>query len=99
MKDSVITKKKEKVNTDRPKPYKVILLNDDYTTMDFVIYILETIFQKSPSEAVSIMLEVHKKGAGVCGLFSREVAEAKVELVHKEANHAGFPLKSIIEMQ
>lgn len=93
----VKTISKEKARLKHPKQYKVVLLNDDFTPMDFVVSILETIFQKSPSEAVRIMLQVHQNGRGVCGLFSKQIAEAKVALVHERAREAAHPLQSIIE--
>lgn len=88
---------KERIKISHPKSYKVILLNDDYTPMDFVVSILESIFQKSPSESVRIMLEVHQKGAGVCGIYTKQIAETKVELVLSRAKEASYPLKSIME--
>ncbi|RMG45149.1 MAG: ATP-dependent Clp protease adapter ClpS [Candidatus Dadabacteria bacterium] len=91
------TRSKERVKTKKPKMYRVVLLNDDYTTMDFVVSILESIFQKSPAEAVQIMLKVHTSGRGVCGVYPREIAEAKVELVHSRARAAGYPLACQIE--
>ena len=80
-----------------PKLYKVLLLNDDYSTMDFVVAILESIFQKSPSEATRIMLEVHHKGSGLCGVYPREIAEAKIVAVETRAQEEDFPLKCIME--
>ena len=88
---------RERSRTKTPKQYQVILLNDDYTTMDFVVLILEKIFMKSPSEAVQIMLQVHKNGRGICGIFSKQLAEAKVEQVHQYARAEGFPLRCIME--
>ncbi|RMD86897.1 MAG: ATP-dependent Clp protease adapter ClpS [Candidatus Dadabacteria bacterium] len=87
----------ERVKVKRPRKYKVILLNDDYTTMDFVVMILETIFGKSPAEAVQIMLNVHHKGKGLCGVYSKEIAEAKIEAVHRKAREEGFPLRCTME--
>jgi ATP-dependent Clp protease adaptor protein ClpS len=81
----------------RPTKCKVVLLNDDYSTMDFVVHILETTFQKSPSEAVQTMLKVHNEGRAVCGYYTHQVAEAKVGEVHSQARMAGFPLRCIIE--
>lgn len=80
-----------------PKLYKVYLLNDDYTTMDFVVAVLESIFKKSPAEAVQIMLHVHQRGQGLCGVFPREIAETKVQQVHQHAKAEGHPLKSVME--
>ncbi len=80
-----------------PRKYKVLLHNDDYTTMEFVVHILKTVFHKKEPEAVEIMLNVHKKGIGVCGIYPREIAETKVALVHKLARQEGFPLKCSME--
>ncbi len=80
-----------------PSMYKVFLLNDDYTTMDFVVYILEKVFHKSPADATSIMLSVHNNGKGLCGVYTRDIAETKVTTVHRLAKKNGFPLKSVIE--
>lgn len=88
---------RERVRTKRPRLYKVLLLNDDYTSMDFVVSILETIFKKSPAEAVQIMLQVHNDGRGLCGMYAKQIAEAKVELVHKRARAEGFPLRCMME--
>ena len=93
----VDTISKKKAKTEHPKLYKVVLLNDDYTTMDFVVSILETIFKKSPAEAVQIMLHVHNRGQGVCGLFAKQIAEAKVVQVHDRARAAGFPLRCVMD--
>jgi ATP-dependent Clp protease adaptor protein ClpS len=88
---------KDKVRVKHPKQYRVILLNDDYTTMDFVISVLQGIFKKSPAEAMQIMLHVHKRGQGVAGIFTKEIAEAKVVLVHERAKEAGYPLRCTME--
>ncbi len=82
---------------DEPPMYKVLLHNDDYTTMEFVVEILEKVFHKSPAEATRIMLLVHKNGTGVCGVFTAEIAETKVELVHHLARKNGFPLQCSME--
>jgi ATP-dependent Clp protease adaptor protein ClpS len=87
----------ERVVTRSPKSFKVLLLNDDYTTMDFVVSILESVFKKTPSEAVRIMLQVHHQGAGICGIFPKQIAETKVKLVHEKARAAGFPLCCAME--
>lgn len=79
-----------------PKKYKVLLHNDDYTTMEFVIHVLEKFFNKSPVEAQAIMMEVHLKGVGVCGVFTYEVAESKSSKVNRYARDNGHPLKSSI---
>jgi ATP-dependent Clp protease adaptor protein ClpS len=93
----VVTLPKKKTRTKQPKQYKVILLNDDYTTMDFVVAILETTFRKTPAEAVQIMLQVHKQGRGVCGIYSQQIAEAKTLQVSEKARAAGHPLQCIME--
>ncbi len=82
-----------------PALYRVLLLNDDYTTMDFVVRILEVVFHKSPPEATRIMLSVHKKGMGVCGVYTRDIAETKVSAVHGLARGKGYPLKCIMEKE
>jgi len=85
------------VNFKEPVFYLIILYNDDYTTMDFVIEILEQVFSKNPSEATQIMLKVHREGRGICGTYPAEVAETKVMLVNKMARKRGFPLKCSME--
>lgn len=80
-----------------PKQYKVLLLNDDYTSMDFVVEVLMNIFHKSYSEAETIMLEVHRKDRGLCGVYTYEVAETKVMQVGKLAKEQGYPLKAMME--
>jgi ATP-dependent Clp protease adaptor protein ClpS len=90
---------KERVQARKQEPtrYKVILLNDDYTTMEFVVRVLETVFQKSPAEAFRIMMQVHVHGNGLAGVYPWEVAETKVETVTSMARHAEFPLRATIE--
>jgi len=90
---------KEKLKTEEPSLYRVILLNDDYTTMEFVIHVLETVFHKPLPEATRIMLSVHKKGAGLCGVYTREIAETKVAEVHAMAAENQFPLKCTMEKE
>ena len=82
-----------------PPLYRVLLLNDDYTTMDFVVDVLMSVFQKSAGEATLIMLNVHRSGVGICGVYSFEVAETKVETVHALAREKGFPLKCTMEKE
>lgn len=86
-----------KHQTKRPELYKVLLLNDDYTTMDFVVEVLETIFNKQPAEAFRIMMLVHTQGKGLCGVYPYEIAETKVEAVVDTARDHGFPLKAAME--
>ena len=80
-----------------PRLYRVLLHNDDYTTMEFVIGILVEVFHKSAEQAAAIMLAVHEQGMGVCGVYPHEMAETKVATVHSRARGAGFPLKSTME--
>ena len=87
------------LEVDEPPMYKVMLLNDDYTTMEFVIEVLVYVFKKSPEEATRIMLNVHRKGVGVCGIYPFEVAETKVNTVETLARENGFPLKCIMERE
>ena len=83
--------------TKKPELYKVLLLNDDYTTMDFVVDVLETIFHKQPAEAYRIMMAVHTQGKGLCGVYPHEVAETKVSTVIDRARESGFPLLAAME--
>lgn len=80
-----------------PIPYKVVLLNDDYTTMEFVLHVLDTVFQKSPAEAYRIMMHVHLNGRGIAGVYPWEVAETKADNVRSLAAEAGYPLRAAIE--
>ncbi len=81
----------------KPSLYKVLLHNDDYTTMEFVVYVLQKHFGKSMAEAQGVMLKVHNDGVGVCGVFTYEVAESKVAKVEREAKENGHPLKCSTE--
>ena len=92
---NVITRKKKKVQ--KPKLWKVVFLNDDYTSMEFVVRVLEVIFRKSAAEAAAIMLSVHNTGAGVAGIYTKEVAETKVEETHHWAREEGHPLQLRME--
>jgi ATP-dependent Clp protease adaptor protein ClpS len=85
--------------TKKPELYKVFLLNDDYTTMDFVVEILESVFHKQPAEAFRIMMMVHTQGKGLCGVYPFEVAETKVETVVERAREQGFPLRAAMESE
>jgi ATP-dependent Clp protease adaptor protein ClpS len=93
--EEVISETRDEI--DEPPMYKVLLHNDDYTTMEFVVEILMLVFNKSPEEAVEIMLNVHQKGIGICGVYTYEVSETKVSTVHDLARENGFPLKCTME--
>ena len=83
--------------TKEPPKFAVILHNDDYTTMEFVVEILSRFFQKTKEQAVQIMMQVHEKGRGVAGIYDFEIAETKVFQVHERAQSKGFPLKCTLE--
>jgi ATP-dependent Clp protease adaptor protein ClpS len=83
----------------RPERYKVLLYNDDYTPMEFVVKILEGLFGKGPSAATQIMLQIHNSGLGVAGVYVLEVAETKVVAVHGEAERGGYPLRAGVEKE
>jgi len=97
LKTGVVTKTRPK--TKRPSLYKVLLLNDDYTPMDFVVYVLERFFNKPREEATRIMLHVHQKGVGVCGVYTYEVAETKVAQVMNFARQHQHPLQCTMEKE
>lgn len=80
-----------------PRKYRVLLHNDDYTTMDFVVDILMNVFRKSEAQATAIMLAIHEQGLGECGVYTHEVAETKVALVRSRARNEGFPLRCTME--
>ena len=88
---------KARPKTRKPAMYKVLMLNDDYTPMEFVVHVLERIFQKTREEATRIMLHVHRRGVGVCGVFTYEVAETKVTQVMDLARQNQHPLQCTIE--
>ena len=88
---------KTKPITKKPSMYKVILLNDDYTPMEFVVYVLQKIFNKNQEDATQIMLHVHQNGIGICGVYTYEVAEVKCKAVVDIAKENQHPLQSTIE--
>ena len=88
---------KEKVKLRKPRLYKVLMHNDNYTTMDFVVVVLKNIFNKSENEAYEIMLKIHNNGVGVCGVYPYDIAVTKVEIVHYLAKKNNFPLKCSVE--
>src|SRR5713226_819566 len=91
----VVTETEKKLK--KPPLYKVLLHNDDYTTKEFVVQVLQYVFHKEPTEAVQIMLHVHRKGIGVAGVFSYEIAETKVAVVESLARQNEYPLKCTME--
>ncbi|MTI11470.1 ATP-dependent Clp protease adapter ClpS [Curvivirga aplysinae] len=88
---------KTKPKTKKPSMYKVLLLNDDYTPMEFVVHVLQSIFNKGQEDAVTIMLHVHQKGVGVCGVYPYEIAETKVTQVMDLARMEQHPLQCTLE--
>ncbi len=90
-------KTKTEYKLKKPKLYKVILLNDDYTSMEFVVDVIMTVFNKKEEEAARIMLDVHKKGKGIVGVYPYDIAETKVIQVEEMAELNGYPLKAVIE--
>ena len=100
MSDLVTTPKtKPKVRTERPKLYKVILLNDDYTPRDFVVKVLKAVFRMNESEALGVMLTAHRRGACVVAVFTREVAETKATMATDMGRRAGYPLAFTTERE
>jgi ATP-dependent Clp protease adaptor protein ClpS len=96
--DTVIERRtKEQTKTKKPAPYKCILLNDDYTPMEFVVEILKQVFHKDQAEATRIMLHVHQNGMGVAGVYPFEIAETKVRTVEELARESQLPLKCVME--
>lgn len=97
MEPKIITREKSKVKVKKPKHYKVIMHNDDFTTMEFVVYILKTVFRKEMLEADKIMMDVHTKGRGVVGVYPYDIAVTKVSLSMQKAKEEGFPFKVTAE--
>ncbi|WP_299976460.1 ATP-dependent Clp protease adapter ClpS [Desulfobacula sp.] len=95
IKDEISSRSKN----DWPSMYKVILHNDDYTSMEFVVQILVDVFGKSLEKATQMMLNIHNKGKEICGIYPRQIAETKVETVHNLASSKSFPLKSTMEKE
>jgi len=93
--EAVISEIEDEV--EEPSMYKVLIHNDDYTTMEFVVSILVSLFNKSIEDATLTMIKVHKEGVGLCGVYTYEVAETKVHTVHNAARQEGFPLKCTME--
>jgi len=88
---------RQAAKTEPPRMYQVVLLNDDYTPMEFVVMVLQEYFKRDLETATQIMLKVHKEGRGVCGVYTKDVAATKVELVATAARRGGHPLQCIME--
>lgn len=97
METNIVTKQKYQVKIKKPKQYKVIMYNDDYTTMEFVINVLVSVFNKKLIEAEKIMLDVHERGKGVAGIYSHDIAITKVYTAMSMAKEQGFPFKLTVE--
>lgn len=97
METNIVTKQKNQIKIKKPKHYKVVMYNDDYTTMEFVINILVSVFNKKLIEAEKIMLDVHEKGKGVAGIYSHDIAITKVSTAMSMAKEKGFPFKLTVE--
>jgi ATP-dependent Clp protease adaptor protein ClpS len=93
----VITRTRTQKKVKQPSQYRVLLHNDDYTTMEFVVHVLQSIFNHDEAEATQIMLHVHRKGIGVAGVYTKEVAETKVEQTHALAREHEYPLRCSME--
>lgn len=87
----------ESLLVEEPPEYGILLFNDDYTPMDFVVLLLKSLFHKNEEEARSLMLTIHNDGKGLCGIYTFEIAETRVQLVHTKAQEAGFPLRCIMQ--
>ncbi len=96
-KDDGVALKEAAPKLKQPPLYKVLLLNDDYTPMDFVVKVLETLFHLSREKSTQVMLHVHTRGMGVCGVYSKDVAETKVEQTNQYARDNNHPLKCVME--
>jgi ATP-dependent Clp protease adaptor protein ClpS len=88
---------KTRTRVEKPRMYKVLLYNDDYTTMEFVVFVLETVFRHGPAAATRIMLSIHKSGVGVAGVYTKDIAETRVDQVLKAARENGHPLQCTME--
>ena len=98
-KDNVVRERRTRTKLERPPLFKVLLLNDDYTPMEFVVELLKAVFHKPHAEATRIMLHVHQNGIGVAGVYPYEVAQTKTRIVEELAREAEFPLKCMMEKE
>jgi ATP-dependent Clp protease adaptor protein ClpS len=95
--DGAVVAEKQEQRVEPPKLYQVVMLNDDYTPMEFVVLVLQEHFLHDLETATQIMLKIHHEGRGICGVYSKDVAATKVELVQAEAKRAGHPLQCTLE--
>lgn len=95
--DAVAVVDESQPKRDEPRSFAVVFINDDYSTMDFVVEVLTRFFKKDPQEAVQIMLQIHHEGKGVAGIYHLQIAETKVAQVHEYARLKGFPLRCALE--
>lgn len=95
--NDIVLEEEQDLELQKPTMYKVIFHNDDYTTMEFVVFVLESIFHKSKAESTKIMLEVHKKGSGIVGIYTKEVASTNIYIVEKLAEEEEFPFLATME--
>lgn len=95
--DGTVVAERQAARTEPPRMFQVVLLNDDYTPMEFVVMVLQEYFKRDLETATQIMLKVHKEGRGVCGVYTKDVAATKVELVLTAARRGGHPLQCIME--
>jgi ATP-dependent Clp protease adaptor protein ClpS len=95
--ESILTESRQEQKLERPRLWRVLLHNDDYTTQDFVVFVLETVFHKPRGEAFTIMMSVHRSGIGVAGVYTRDVADTKVKTTQQMAEEHEFPLLVTME--
>lgn len=93
----VAIRERQDTGVQRPRMYRVVLLNDDFTPIDFVVGLVRVVFRKDEAEASRITFEVHERGASVCGVYTHEIAETKCAMVHQHAAAAGHPLMATME--
>jgi len=97
--DGTSIQEKEEQKTREPDMFRVVLLNDDYTTMDFVVWVIQKIFHKAAAEATRIMMDVHKKGRGIVGVYSYDIARTKTVQVKQLAKEHEYPLECVVEKE
>jgi ATP-dependent Clp protease adaptor protein ClpS len=95
--EAILTETRRELKLERPRMWRVLLHNDDYTTQDFVVWVLETVFYKAEAEAFTIMMSVHRSGLGVAGIYTRDVAETKLKLTRQLAEEHEYPLLVTME--